>query len=50
MLPLMGKSGINVGFIMKTLLRGGLWELKLGAKPNKKWGVEELPPSFISSK
>lgn len=20
-----GKSGINVGFIMKTLLRGGLW-------------------------
>ena len=36
----MGKSGINVGFIMK----------KLGAKPNKKWGVEELPPSFISSK
>ncbi len=34
---------------MKTLLRGD-FELKLGAKPNKKWGVEELPPSFISSK
>ena len=50
MLPLNGKkSGINVGFIMKTLLRGD-FGVEIRAKPNKKWGVEELPPSFISSK
>lgn len=45
-----GKKWNKCWFYHEDFIKGGTLELKLGAKPNKKWGVEELPPSFISSK
>ena len=45
-----GKKWNKCWFYHEDFIKGGILELKLGAKPNKKWGVEELPPSFISSK
>lgn len=45
-----GKKWNKCWFYHENFIKGGTLELKLGAKPNKKWGVEELPPSFISSK
>ena len=45
-----GKKWTKCWFYHEDFIKGGTLELKLGAKPNKKWGVEELPPSFISSK
>lgn len=45
-----GKKWNKCWLYHEDFIKGGALELKLGAKPNKKWGVEELPPSFISSK
>lgn len=45
-----GKKWNKCWFYHEDFIKGGTLELNLGAKPNKKWGVEELPPSFISSK
>lgn len=45
-----GKKWNKCWFYHEDFIKGGTLELKLGAKPNKKWGVEELLPSFISSK
>lgn len=45
-----GKKWNKCWFYHEDFIKGGTLELKLGTKPNKKWGVEELPPSFISSK
>lgn len=45
-----GKKWNKCWFYHEDFIKGGTLELKLGAKPSKKWGVEELPPSFISSK
>lgn len=45
-----GKKWNKCWFYHEDFIKGGTLELKLGAKPNKKWGVEELPLSFISSK
>lgn len=45
-----GKKWNKCWFYHEDFIKGGTLELKLGAKPNKKWGIEELPPSFVSSK
>lgn len=45
-----GKKWNKCWFYHEDFIKGGALELKLGAKPNKKWGIEELPPSFVSSK
>jgi len=40
-----GKPLENCWFYHKDFAKGGLLELWLGPKPNKAWGVKELPPS-----
>ena len=45
-----GKKWNKCWFYHEDFIKGGTLELKLGAKPNKKWGIEELPPSFVFSK
>lgn len=35
---------------LNYIQRGGLLELKLGEKPNKKWGIEKMPPSMSDVK
>lgn len=45
-----GKRLKNFWFPSKELLKGGKLELKMGPKPNKKWGVSSLPPSTLNDK
>jgi putative alpha-1,2-mannosidase len=40
-----GKPLDNCWFYHRDLVKGGTLELVLGPKPNKAWGVNELPPS-----
>lgn len=45
-----GKKWNKYWFYHEDFIKGGTLELELGATPNKKWGIEALPPSFVSSK
>jgi putative alpha-1,2-mannosidase len=41
--------GIFGWFYHEDFIKGGTLELQLGTTPNKKWGIEEFPPSSVSS-
>jgi putative alpha-1,2-mannosidase len=40
----------NCWFYHKDFAKGGTLELVLGPKPNKSWGIKELPPSVSPEK
>jgi predicted alpha-1,2-mannosidase len=43
-----GKRLDNCWFYHRDFVKGGTLELVLGPKPNKAWGVKELPPSVTT--
>lgn len=44
-----GKKWNKCWFYHEDFIKGGTLELQLGTTPNKKWGIEEFPPSSVSS-
>lgn len=43
-----GKKWNKCWFMHEDFAKGGTLELRMGAKPDKEWGTEELPPPSVS--
>jgi len=44
-----GADWTRFWFSHDTFSKGGLLEIWLGSKPNKSWGIGEMPPAFMQS-